>query len=161
MCVESRSTARGSRLVLISHVHVQCLRQHPTMSLPPLELALASGYPHLTMLACLPPRVRTALKVVALQRLSALPLYAYQAPHLRSSRSAPPSHPTDGARAFSTTLPAQAIAEPPNSFLNQLQSSPMFKQLMDNPEALKALKDFAGLLQSQGKLQSSSFQYLY
>src|SRR5882757_9679532 len=53
-------------------------------------------------------------------------------------------------RYFSQSRRCQAT-ENQNSFLTNYQNTPLFRQLADKPEALKALNDFAKMLQEQGR----------
>jgi hypothetical protein len=57
--------------------------------------------------------------------------------------------PHQQARWFSQSRPRQA-SEEPDSFLASYQNTPLFQQLADKPEALRALNDFAKMLQEQG-----------
>lgn len=61
------------------------------------------------------------------------------------------------ARNFSRSLPRQAV-ENEDSFLTNYQNTPLFRKLADKPEALKALNEFAKMLQEQG---TSTIWYMF
>ncbi|EJD53766.1 hypothetical protein AURDEDRAFT_180184 [Auricularia subglabra TFB-10046 SS5] len=54
-----------------------------------------------------------------------------------------------GRRHISFTRPARA-AEDPGSFIANFKHSPLFRQLADKPEALRALQELAELIKSKG-----------
>lgn len=52
-------------------------------------------------------------------------------------------------RGISTTRPARA-AEDPGSFIANFKHSPLFRQLADKPDALRALQELAELIKAKG-----------
>ncbi|KIM91004.1 hypothetical protein PILCRDRAFT_811518 [Piloderma croceum F 1598] len=53
-------------------------------------------------------------------------------------------------REFSATPRAQASVEDEDAFLSKFKDTSIYKKLADRPEALNAIKDFAGVLEKQG-----------
>jgi hypothetical protein len=58
-------------------------------------------------------------------------------------------------REFSATPRAQASVESEDAFVSKFKNTSIYKKLADRPEALDAIKDFAGVLEKQGACADS------